>query len=87
MDVIAFLEENVELVFGVLVFLLVYAGIDLYLIKKKVKEAKVLFEVLDEALEDDKITAEEWANKIKPALNELFGVVLSSLLTRVFRRG
>lgn len=86
MDVIALLEENVELVFGVLMFLLVYAGIDLYLIKKKIKEAKILLEALDEALADDKITAEEWANRIKPALNDLFGVLLSSLVSRLFRR-
>ena len=71
--VLTFVNGNVELLFTLLFFILAYLGIDLVLIRKKIKQARTLFDELDQAFEDGKITDAEWNEKISPALTELFG--------------
>jgi len=87
MDVLTVIDQNIETVFPIAVFLLTVAGIDLYLIKRKIKQIRTLFEELDIALEDDRITNAEWNERIKPAIYDLFGSGIGALIIRLFRRG
>jgi len=87
MDVLTVIDQNIETVFPIAVFLLTVAGIDLYLIKRKIKQIRTLFDELDIALEDDRITNAEWNERIKPAIYDLFGSGIGALIIRLFRRG
>ncbi len=91
MDVIGILESNVELISTGVFVILVIAGIDLVVIKTKIKQAKILLTHLDAALEDDTITAEEYNDQIKPAVVALFGTgiftAIGGWLTKLVRKG
>jgi len=87
MDVLTVIDQNIEAVFTIAVFFLTVAGIDLYLIKRKIKQIRTLFDELDIALEDDRITNAEWNEKIKPAIYDLLGAGIGALIIRMFRRG
>jgi len=87
MDVLTVIDQNIETVFPIAVFFLTVAGIDLYLIKRKIKQIRTLFDELDIALEDDRITNAEWNERIKPAIYDLFGSGIGALIIRLFRRG